>query len=151
MKKGFSTLEVVISIAIAGVLVAIVTNSFQVAQIKKHQQGIVQSIVSSLEEQKANTQAGKEGKNFGVKFNNSDFILFTGTSYVPSSTENKIIAIDSQFQITETLSNEDNIIYFSKLLGDTNENATITVSHIDNRINSQHIIIERSGTISVIE
>jgi Tfp pilus assembly protein PilE len=149
--KGFSTLEIIITIAISAVILAIVTNSFQVAQIKKYQEGIVEAITSSLEEQKTNTQAGKDGQNYGVKFNSNEFVLFTGTSYSFSSNQNKVIAIDSRFQITETISNTDNIIYFSKLLGDANQTATITISHIDNRIPAKNILIEQSGAISVIE
>lgn len=149
--KGFSTLEIIIVIAVAGVLLAIGVNSFQIAQIKKQQEEIVLSITTSLDEQKVNTQTGKNGTQFGVKFNINDFILFTGTSYAPSSTQNKIISINPQFEITETLSNSDNIIYFSKLIGDVNEIATITISHIDNRVTPQQIVIEKTGAISVIE
>jgi prepilin-type N-terminal cleavage/methylation domain-containing protein len=149
--KGFSLIEVIISIAIAGVLVAIVTNSFQVAQIKKQQQGITQSIVSYLEKQKADTQAGKGGSNYGVKFNATDFVLFKGTTYSPSASSNQIISIDPQFQMSETISNSDNLIYFSKLNGDSNETATITISHITNRVSPQMLTIESSGAVSVIE
>jgi prepilin-type N-terminal cleavage/methylation domain-containing protein len=148
--KGFSIIEVIISLAVAGILLAIVTNSFQVAQIKKNQQQITQTILSSLEEQKVNTQAGKNAQSYGVKFNTSEFILFSGTAFA-SSSQNKVVAIDPRFEITETISNSQNIIYFSKLIGDSNEVATVTVSHISNRIPPQHVVIEKSGTISVVE
>lgn len=149
--KGFSIIEIIISIAIIGVLTGIVANSFQTAQLKKQQQGIVQSIVSYLEKQKSYTQSGKDGENYGVKFNSSDFIMFTGDSFSENTESNTIVSIDPQFQISETISNNQNIIYFSKLNGNANENATITISHLNNRINSQNLVIENSGTISVID
>ena len=65
--------------------------------------------------------------------------------------QNKIIGIAQQFEILETITNSDNIIYFSKILGESNQNATITVSHITNRIPQKQIIIKKSGSISVIE
>lgn len=151
MKKGFSTLEVIITIAISAVLLAIVTHSYQVAQIKKTQAGIVEAIYASLQGQQAYTQAGKSGQNYGVKFNSNEFIEFAGISYSPSSNQNKIIALDPRFEITETITNSDNIIYFSKLLGNANQTATITISHIDDRVSPQNIVIEQSGTISVVE
>lgn len=151
MKNGFSTLEIIISIAIASVILAILTNSYQVAKLKKNQEEIIEAITVSLDEQKTQSQAGKDGSNFGVQFDQTAFTLFTGTSFNPSSNQNKVIAIDSQFEITETISNSDNMIYFSKLLGDANETATITISHIDDRIPQKNILIEKSGTISVIE
>jgi prepilin-type N-terminal cleavage/methylation domain-containing protein len=149
--KGFTILEIIITIAVAGILLTIATNSYQVAQIKKNQEQIIQAIEASLDEQRAKTQAGKDGQNFGIKFNSDNFVLLTGTSYSSGSNQNKIIAIDPQFQISETITNSDNIIYFSKILGDANQNATITISHITNRISPKQIIIEKSGTISVIE
>jgi prepilin-type N-terminal cleavage/methylation domain-containing protein len=148
--KGFSMLEIILTIAVLGILLAITTNTYQVSHLKKNQDEIIQTINALLEEQKTLTQAGKNGKNFGIKFNQNDFILFTGTNY-SASEQNKIIAINPQFEITETISNSDNIIYFSKIIGDANENATITISHITNRIPPKSIYIKKSGAISVIE
>ena len=149
--KGFSILEIVIVISVAGVLLALIVNSYQVAQLRKNQDEIIESIISSLDEQKTLTQAGKESQNFGIKFNETDFILFKGTTFSSNSGQNKIIALNSQFEITETLSNVDNVIYFSKLLGDVNESATITISHITDRIPPKSIYIKKSGVVSVIE
>lgn len=151
MNKGFSLLEIIISIAVASILLTIVTTSFRTAQIKKVQDGIVQSILASLEEQKANSQAGKEGSSYGIKFNSNEYILFKGISYSVSSPDNKNIAVESPFQIEETISNANNIIYFSKLNGNSNEVATITISHITNEVTPQNLIIETSGAISVVE
>ncbi len=151
MQKGFSILEIIITIAISGIVLAIVTNSYQISQIKKTQEQIVEEIVASLDEQKAQSQTGKNSQNYGIKFNSNEFILFTGTEFASNAEANKIIAVNSQFEITDTISNTDNIIYFSKLLGDANEKATITITHIDNRIPQKNIVIEKTGTISVIE
>lgn len=151
MKKGFSLLEIIISIAVVTIILTIVTNSFRTAQLKKEQDGIVQSILASLDEQKTNSQVGKEGSNYGVKFNTDEFILFKGISYTESSSDNESKSIDTRFQISETISNVDNIIYFSKLNGNSNENATITISEISDQIDPKSLIIETSGAISVVE
>jgi Tfp pilus assembly protein PilE len=148
--KGFSLIQVITSIAIIGVLTAIVTGSFRTAQIKKQEQGITQALLASLDKQKANTVTGKNGSNYGVKINSTNYILFTGTSYATSSS-NPTVTLDSNFRLTETIANATNIIYFSKLTGAANETATITVSHITNKVPPQNILIEASGAISVIE
>lgn len=151
MKKGFSIIEIIISIAIITILLTVVTTSYRAAQLKKAQESITQSILVSLEEQRVNTQAGKEGSNYGVKFNSDGYTLFTGTSYSEFSPNNTVFSIDPQFEISETISNGTNIIFFSKLNGNANETATITISHISDQIDSQSLIIETSGAISVIE
>lgn len=149
--KGFSILEVVISLTIFGILFAIITNSYQTNQLKKTQEQIIQEIVSSLEEQKSKSQTGKDGQIHTIKFYPNQFILFGGLSFDQNSSQNKTISIHSQFQISDTITNSDNILYFTKLLGDASEKATITISHIDERIPQKNIVIERTGTISVIE
>jgi prepilin-type N-terminal cleavage/methylation domain-containing protein len=149
--KGFSLLEIIISIAIIGILTAIVTNSFQISQIKKQQDGIVQSIVASLEKAQADTVAGKEGSSHGIKFNAQEYISFVGTSFNANSVTNQINIINPQFEIQNTISNAQDIIYFAKISGTTNESATITISHIDDRVTPQAFTISANGIISMIE
>jgi prepilin-type N-terminal cleavage/methylation domain-containing protein len=149
--KGFSLLEIIISISIIGILTAIVTNSYQTSQIKKNQDAIVENIIASLEKAQADTLAGKEGSQYGVKFDTQEFVLFTGTNFDISEPSNQINIINSQFEISTTISNSQNIIYFSKLLGTPNETTTITISHIDNRVDPRSFTIELSGIISMVE
>lgn len=134
-----------------GILTAMVVSSFHTAQIRKEQQGIVQGILADLEKQKSDTQAGKAGSQYGIKFNPTNYVLFTGTSYATTSPSNKVVDVNSKFQITETIINAQNNIYFSKINGNANENATITVSHISNRVNPLLLTVQTSGAISVIE
>jgi len=151
MKKGFSLIELVIVIAIAGVLGAIVTNSFRSAQIQKEQETITQGLLASVEKQKADTQAGKGGSSYGVKFNADSYVLYTGTTYSAASISNRTVTVDPDFTLSNTISNSADTIYFSRLYGEASESATITISHVRNEVSPQLIVIEESGTISVIE
>lgn len=144
-------LELIIVVAVAGILTAIVSNSFGTAQLRKKQDGIVQAIASHLEKQKADTQAGKGGIAYGVKFATTTYVLYRGTSYNPSTTTNQEIAIDSDFLLTETIANTNNVIYFSKLNGSANETATITISHKTGKVPSRDVVVEATGNVSVIE
>ncbi len=149
--KGFTLLEVIFSLAIIAILTGMVTTSFRTAQIKKEQQGIVQSITASLEKQKSDSQTGKDGSNYGVRFATSSYMTFKGTAYASTSASNIVTTLDSNFQISETITNSTNVIYFSKLTGGANETATITVSHITDRVPPALLTVESSGAISVIE
>lgn len=150
-QKGFTLLEIVISLTIIAILTAIVMNSFQISSLKKQQDGIVQAIIASLEKAKSETQAGKDGNQFGIKFNTNDYIYFAGSSFSSGAPENELFVISPQFEITDTLSNSDSAIVFSKLLGRPNETAIITISHIDERIPDKAFQIESTGNISIIE
>ncbi len=151
MNKGISLIEMVFVVAIAGILTAIVTSSFGTAQVRKEQDGIVQTIAAHLEKQKADTQAGKGGSAYGVKFASSTYVLYTGTVYSAGASSNQTITIDEDFSLAETITNSNNTIFFSKLTGGANETATVTVSQIGGRVPPRHITIESSGNISVIK
>lgn len=148
--KGFTLLELMMAVGIIGILTSIGFNSFHTAQLKKEQGGIIQSIVASLEKQKADTQAGKDGSNYGIKFAEKEYVLFKGTSYSSSTISNQHVPVINNFLIEETITNASNIIFFSKLYGEANEMATITISHITDDVEPQFILIEESGTISVV-
>jgi prepilin-type N-terminal cleavage/methylation domain-containing protein len=151
MKRGFTLIELMIVIAIVGVLTAIVVGSYNDGRIRKEQDGIVQGLVSHLEKQKADAQAGKGGSSYGIKFEDDTYTLYTGTVYNAGSASNQPIVIDTDFEIEETIVNASNSIYFSRLNGSANENATITVSHILDAVDPRQITIETSGNISVVE
>lgn len=147
--KGFSLLELIIAVSILGVITAVGVNTFHNAIAKKEQEGIVQTIVSHLEKQKADTQAGKDGLRYGIKFNNSSYVLYQGDSYVSSASSNQQIQIDPDFTLTETVTNGNNAIFFYRIYGEANETATITIAHIYNRVPPKSIIVNDSGSISV--
>jgi hypothetical protein len=128
-----------------------VVGSYNDSRIRKEQDGIVQGLVSHLEKQKADAQAGKGGSSYGIKFESDAYTLYTGTTYDAGSPSNQDINIDSDFEIEETIVSASNSIYFSRLNGAANVNATITVSHILDAVDPQLITIETSGNISVVE
>ena len=144
-------LELIIVVAIAGVLSAIVVNSFRTAQISKEQDGITQSLVASIEKQRADTQTGKGGSNYGVKFNTDSYVLYTGKTYNGTSPTNNTVTVNPSFVLSNTVVGTQSALFFSKLYGEASENATITISHITGRVNPQLIVIEKSGPISVIK
>ena len=144
-------IELVVVVAIAGVLTAIVTNSFRTSQVAKEQEGVVEAIVAHLEKQKADTQAGKGGIAYGVRFASSTYTLINGTTYSPSATTNVDVTLSPEFSISETISNSGNVIYFSKLNGGANETATVTVSHISNRVSPRSVTVHSNGSVSVVE
>jgi prepilin-type N-terminal cleavage/methylation domain-containing protein len=149
--KGFSLIEIIISLTIIGILTAIVVNSSQISILKKEQEGIIDSIIATLEKAKADAQAGKDGLQHGVKFDLQEYVSFAGSSFSEQNSEFKSIVIHPQFEIIDTISNSDNSIVFSKITGRPNETVIITVSHIDDRIPSKAFQIQASGDISLIE
>lgn len=151
MKRGFTLIELMVVVAIAGALTAIVVSSFNNSRIRKEQDGIIQGLVSHLEKQKADAQAGKGGSSYGIKFQADSYVLYVGAAYSAVSPSNSTITIDGDFSIDDTIVNAANVIHFSRINGGANETATITVSHITDQVEPRYVTVEQSGNVSVIE
>jgi prepilin-type N-terminal cleavage/methylation domain-containing protein len=151
MKRGFTLIEILFALLIIGILLAITVNSLNSAREKKQLEGIVDSIVAKLDEAKANSQTGKGGKNYGIKFNPDSYVYFSGSTYNASNVDNKIIKIDDKFQITENISNSDNVVIFSKIYGEVGFRATITIFKKTDSSLAMNIAVGKLGDISVIK
>ncbi len=151
-QKGFTLLEVVVTLAIAILIASIGFMSFSNASKVKNLQTIGDSITATLEKAKANSVTGNGGTVYGVKFSPNSYVYFSGNSYSATSSSNVTYAIDSAFTATTTISNNaDFAIIFSRLTGAANTTATITVSQITNPAVKKVIRVEPLGSISVIQ
>jgi len=151
MNKGFSLLEVLIAIFIIGVLAAITVNNMSGARDRKIMEGTADEIVAKLEEVKANSQIGKGGLNYGIKFNDDSYVLFSGLSYDSGDSNNVTISINSRMELSNTISGSSDSVVFSKIKGEPNHTGTITVSLISDPSESMDIVIGELGDISVIK
>ena len=149
--KGFTLIEMIFAIMIIGIITAISINSFQNAQLKKQQKAIVESIISYIDKAKADTQAGKGGTQHGIKFNENEFVLFSGSNFNPNDSSNRVISIDPRFNIETKLTNQDKTLFFYRLFGTANEPTEITIKHIDDRIPPVSFSVDDMGSVSMIE
>lgn len=149
--KGFSLMEMLIVIAIMIIILAIVIYSFNTAKSKKQLEVTIDAIDSRLEEAKANALAGKNGKNFGIQFNTTTYVYFSGNSYNPADTTNSTTTILSNLQITKSIAGGGSSIIFSRLTGMPQATGTIIVTDINNNSNTMSITIGTLGDINVLK
>lgn len=151
MEKGFTLIEILISIAIIGIISSIFVFSFQKEIQEKKMNSIVNSIVAKLQEAKGLSQSGKDGEVYGIKFNSDSYVTFVGSNYDQTSNTNVVFDIDDNFIISNTIPNADDFVTFSKIKGDTGINANVIITN-KNDANMEKIITIRSlGDISVIQ
>ena len=150
-KKGFSLLEIIIVIAIIGVLSAIAVINFSAAKKAKILETIADGIAFTLEKAKADAVSGKYGQSHGVKFNTGDYISFVGGWYGAGNASNTVYTIDTAFTITNTIADPDDKIVFLRLTGAANSTATVTVSQISDSTKKRDIVIGPLGSISVVQ
>ena len=137
-KKGFSLLEIMIVVAIIGILSAIAVINFSAARKAKILETTADGIAFTLEKAKADSVSG-------------DYISFVGSSYNAGNASNTAYTIDDSFTITNTITDPDDKIVFLRLTGATNNTATVTVSQISDSTKKRDVVIGPLGNISVVQ
>ncbi|OHA06755.1 MAG: hypothetical protein A2934_01120 [Candidatus Sungbacteria bacterium RIFCSPLOWO2_01_FULL_47_10] len=148
--KAFTIVEILISIAVVGVLVAIVMaglSSFRESTNLTRARDIV---FQTLKNARIQTLASDSASSFGVRFASTSITLFMGNGYNPSDASNKeailpVLAEISSVGFEGTTSAE---IYFRRLTGEPSNTGTITLRSARNEDKILMIEIFSSGLIT---
>jgi prepilin-type N-terminal cleavage/methylation domain-containing protein len=116
-KAGFSVIEILIVMAIMGIILTIAVMSFSSARAKKQLEITVDSISAKLEEAKANAVSGKGGVSYGMNFTSTSYTLFAGDTFNPNSETNSSSTVPVDITITRNISGGGDTIVFSRMTG----------------------------------
>jgi len=147
-QKGITLAEVLLAIAIVGILATIVLPGF--TKIKKIQilKSTTEEIVSVLEKARSQTLASLNSSSYGVHFETNRVIIFSGTAFSSDEVTNQVVDLISSATITNiNLNNSATDLYFNRLSGLPNTSGTITVEVPG--ISSKTITISATGSASV--
>lgn len=150
LSKGFTALELLIVLAIIGIILAIMMYSYNTLKSKKQIEVTIDALDFKLEEAKTNALGGKNGTNFGINFSTTTYTYFSGTSYNPANTANSTTTILSNLRLTTSFSDGGKVIIFSRLTGAPQATGTITLSDTTSS-NTAQITIGALGNINVIK
>ena len=150
--RGFSLLEILISLAILILITSITMYSFSAMRAKKQLEIATDSLSFKLEEAKAYALTGKGGTNFGVAFpSTTTYVYFVGSTYSISSLTNATITLPLNLRIATSLSSGASTISFSRLTGASSATGTITLTDITRSMTTATVTIGTLGDISVIK
>lgn len=147
--SAFTLIEILIVITIIGLLTAITVDYLKDVKQNKTILGIAESIAADLDESKANSQAGKNNIQHGIKFASSTYTIFEGTSFSESNESNIEKQIDSSYSISTNLNND--LIYFSKINGEPSNDGIVKVTSVYDENVYLDIIIGQLGDVTVIK
>ncbi|MEO5635262.1 MAG: type II secretion system protein [Candidatus Paceibacterota bacterium] len=131
-KKGFTLIEVLIVIAIVGLLIAIVLPKF--SKIRENQvfKGAILDTISSINKAKGETLSSISSSEYGVHFQSDKVIIFKGKVFSSGASDNETIIITSPASITNVtlggVSGTSGAIYFNRLTGAPSATGTITIA-----------------------
>ncbi|MCK5080836.1 MAG: prepilin-type N-terminal cleavage/methylation domain-containing protein [Candidatus Moranbacteria bacterium] len=138
-KKGYTLLEILLSVAIISVIAGFSISVYQTFQNRNDLDVTVGAMMDSLRRAHFFSQGIKNDSQWGVKIENSKIVLFQGNSF---STRDQ--SYDEEFLVSSTISSSGlQEIVFEKFSGTPDSVGLITLTSINN--DSRSISINSKG------
>ena len=129
LKKGFAILEILIVLAIMGLLLAVVVPSLKTMRNNQLLKAVASDVFSALDKARSQTLSSINFSEYGVHFESDEIVIFKGTVYSSSDASNENISVTSPASISDiNLTGGAEGLYFNKLSGVPDKTGTITVS-----------------------
>ncbi len=147
---GYTFIEMLITIAIVGILSATILSSISKIGGKQALDKSVLNAVSLLENARSSALSSKNAIEYSVHFTSSQMIFFVGTTYTSGVSTNVIVTLDPKVTISAiTLSGGGSNVTFERLTGATFESGTIKMQLVSNSATFKTISISATGIINI--
>lgn len=151
MKKGFTLIELVVVMGIFVALLGIATINLSGAQSRTTLNSAVEVFIADLKSQQLRAMAGEEDSTggpapYGVHFENSEYILFQGASYLSSDPGNFDVSLPTGTEFFPISSD----IIFASGSGEVSADFVITIRRTGSTA-QKTINLNRYGVVEEIE
>lgn len=121
-RTGFVLIELAVVLGIVSVLIGMAVMNIFGSRNKTSLGGVVDTLVADIRSQQTKamtgtTQGGVPSTGYGIRFEPTQYILFSGLTYNPVDPANAVIPLDSDITFS-TISLPDNSIVFASKGGE---------------------------------
>ncbi len=146
--KGFSAIELLLSIAIIAVISAIGISSLSAVNTDKALITETEKVLSLIAKARSLTLAAKESSAYGIHFEERKAVLFKGLVYSAGATGNQVQVLHDEVKISAlALASGGTEVTFSKLTGATTQSGTITLATLRDAGKTKVITITATGNV----
>lgn len=139
--RGFSLIEIIITLAVLSILASISLGAYQLFAVKSELEISAGTVVQALRQAQFSAQAMENDSAWGVKFENGKITVFSGTSFGSrDSAKDKVLGLAKNINfgsITE--------VVFNKFSGQVTMPGSISIS---NKSGTKTITYNAQGIIS---
>ena len=127
-RTGFTLIELIVVIAIIGVLIGVVVLPLVKFRQQQALQNSTNAIVAVLNDARTKTFAALNNTSYSVYLSSTAATLFTGTTYSSGTSTNEVYTLEFPVTASWSLQGAGNSILFDRLKGTTSQYGTITLS-----------------------
>jgi prepilin-type N-terminal cleavage/methylation domain-containing protein len=143
--SGFSVLEVLVSLAILGLLLSVSLVSFASFSRRDAVSASAAAIGQALRDARARTLASVGGSQYGVKVDGDRFTFFQGSTFSSSTPTNNTFMYPSGIRVTSSLST----LVFERVTGNASASGTISVYQSSAENVVKRVRIQTTGLVSI--
>ncbi len=120
-RRGLSILEVLVVLAVVGVIASIVVPQFGKTRENQVLKSAVADVLSSVDKARGETLSSLNSSEYGVRFQSDKVIIFKGKVFSAGASDNETISITTPASITNVtlggVSGATGDMYFNRLSG----------------------------------
>src|SRR3989344_5087517 len=143
--KGFTLLEILISIAVISVVTVLIVSGFSSFRESARLNEAQSQILGILRDARNRTLSSEKNTQYGVHFENSRAVLFLGSFYNSGSASNEPYLFPPTTRISEIGFGGPVDVIFTRLSGSASASGTVTIESISNTSKIKTITIISSG------
>jgi len=148
MKKGFTLIEVLISIAILALITAVILGIFRLFDENRALSSATAGVISVIEKARQLTLFSKDSSQYGVHFDTNEVVIFKGDTFSAMDVNNITTKLHSKIFIEDiSLNGGAPDLIFERLSGETEEYGTITIQSKADSSKTKVLIIEKTGLV----
>lgn len=145
MNRGFTFLEVLISIAIMGLLAGVSTAAYSSFAKREALGAAASTAAAMLRDARAQTIASVGGSQYGVRVETDRFVLFQGSSYASTSPSNRPVYFNSRVRASSTAQS----FVFERVTGDASSSGMIEVYLASDPSVKKSVVVQGTGLVSI--
>lgn len=150
MNKGFSFIEIVITLAVLGIILILTMTGFSSFYKDQILNGAINQTISLANEARSKTMSSKGASQYGIHVEPSRIVFFKGTEFVESSADNKEFILPASVEIFNiSLNSGGSDLVFQRLTGETDNYGTISFRLNGGASKTKIITIESSGIVNI--
>jgi prepilin-type N-terminal cleavage/methylation domain-containing protein len=145
MNKGFTFIEVIISVAIMALLVGLSMAAFSSFAKREALGAAAGAAAAMLRDARAQTIASVGGMQYGVRVEPDRFILFQGSTYASTSPTNRPFYFSARVKASSTAQS----FVFERVTGDASSSGMIQVYLASEPSVKKSVVVQGTGLVSV--
>ncbi len=147
--QGFTLIEILITLTIAVILIAATIAGINLLPKQVTLDSNAQNVLSVLRLARSQTLSSKGATNYGVHFETSKYVLFSGDTYVAGTSTNKEYTLTGVTIGSISLTGSGSEVVFDRVRGTTSEDGTVTLTLTADTSKISTLTINPSGQVSL--